>query len=152
MLIKSKKIILSFLLSSTLISNAFAANTTAVSLSRANCWAPFPNFMTGTGYHSESLTYDRLFRNHILQTTTTQQLKPNNKDWYAAYETILTRILNSSWNYQTTWRSYAGYTDQGNYAAVGQFWYVQGTHSEKLSTFSYLNSKTTATNCNITTW
>lgn len=52
---------------------SYSATQPAISISRANCYAPFPNMgdLNGPGYYNESFSYDRLFKTHSLRVITT---------------------------------------------------------------------------------
>lgn len=120
----------------------YAASQPAVNISRANCYAPLPQWLglPGVGYHNESLSYDRLFASHRLRVSSQQTRYPN-----------ITRNLfypsATSFNYTSTWRAYAGQPDSSNLG-----WAVTGNHQEILDSGQYIQSNTFATGCNITEW
>lgn len=122
--------------------STFAAQQPAVKISRANCYAPLPEWLNlpGVGYYSESLSYDRLFANHKLRVASYQSRSTNiiRNYFYPA---------NSTTSFGTTWRAYAGTTDS---TSLG--WKVQGNHEEILDSGQYLQSNTSATGCNIFQW
>lgn len=126
----------------TISSSVFAATQPAVKISRANCYAPFPNIppLQGVGYYSESISYDRLMNNHKVRLGTNQ-----------ISNTGLTRNKffpqNNPLVFTDTWRGYAGFKDGSNLK-----WSVTGNHEEILSNNQYIQSSTRATNCNITQW
>lgn len=88
---------------------SYSATQPAISISRANCYAPFPNIgeLNGPGYYNESLSYDRLFRNHSVRVITTQTSTA------VGSGSKRTKVFPSGqFIYTNTWRGYAGFSDK----------------------------------------
>lgn len=123
---------------------SYSATQPAISISRANCYAPFPNIgeLNGPGYYNESLSYDRLFRNHSVRVITTQTSTA------VGSGSKRTKVFPSGqFIYTNTWRGYAGFSDKVLYT-----WKVSGKHEELLDSGQYILKNTSATTCNITQW
>ena len=123
---------------------SYSATQPAISISRANCYAPFPNMgdLNGAGYYNESFSYDRLFKTHSVRVITTQTSNATGSG------SKRTKIFPSGqFVYTNTWRGYAGFTDKILYN-----WKVSGKHEELLDSGQYILKNTSATTCNITQW
>lgn len=144
----------------TISSVAYSAKNAGTTISRANCWAPFPKTEltpVGKGWYNESFTYDRLgFAKYLSNSTgaTSFDLKPFYHEAFVVSEhknvqTSKKNVLKSSNGYINSWRIYAGNAEPAvlPYPQNPPYFSVQGTHWEKLNSGKTVKFTTTATAC-----
>lgn len=138
---------------------AGAATYPATTISRANCWAPFPKTQltpTGAGWYNESFSYDRIgFAKYIANSRgANYDLKPY---YHVAYvvsdqkdsKSAKTTRLTSGASFINSWRVYAGRAKPAllPYPQTGPYYSVTGSHWEKLNSGSTLKYSTFAREC-----
>ena len=130
----------------SLASISVAANYPGATISRANCWAPFPKSQltpTGSGWYNESFTYDRTgFAKYLTNSTdaTNFDLRPYYhlayvvSDQKDARSSKVTRLASGS-GYTNSWRVYAGRAQPAllPYPQTGPYYSVTGSHRERLN-------------------
>lgn len=136
-----------------------AATYPATTISRANCWAPFPKTQLtpiGPGWYNESFSYDRTgFPKYLANLQGANfDLKPyyhvayvisDQKDTKSAKVTRLT----SGDSFMNSWRVYAGRSQPAllPYPQTGPYYSVSGSHWEKFNSGSTLKYSTYAREC-----
>ena len=136
---------------------SLAAVNPGTTISRANCWAPFPKTQitpTGPGWYNESFTYDRQGFALFLANANASTLAPYYHTAYVVSDQKMTGSnqvtrLTSSNGYITSVRIYAGRAQPAllPYPQTGPYYSVTGTHWEKLNSGSTMQFSTSAKEC-----
>mgnify|MGYP007061369654 FL=1 len=136
---------------------SIAAVNPGTTISRANCWAPFPKTQltpTGPGWYNESFTYDRQGFALFMANASESKLKPYYHTAYVVSDqktsgsNQVTRLKSGN-SYITSVRIYAGRAQPAllPYPQTGPYYSVTSTHWEKLNSGSTVQFSTSAKEC-----